>query len=249
MRGLMFMLPVLFCSGLASAQMMQGINGSGSVAGGGATLCTGAGTIARDNNSSSGGYGSGSTNTFAHTVAGSNRVMIVAPVDYQGSHTVSGVTYNGVALTKLASQVGGVESQVQDTEIWYLVAPATGAHDVVVTWSGATTFSAAGSFSYTGVNQTTPFKSSATKANNASTSNESLSTTTDGANCWLIGATYTRTGNPSAGAGTSFIVGVASDLGLWDSNAAVASGTPALAWTSAGKTWPGIIVGALAPTP
>jgi hypothetical protein len=59
------------------------------------------------------------------------------------------VTYNGVALTFLGSATNGT---VQ-SEIWYLKAPPSGSHNVVVTAQNATDVTAT-SMSFTGVDQT-----------------------------------------------------------------------------------------------
>lgn len=76
--------------------------------------------------------------------------------------TVTGITFNGVPLTKITSIVGvpcGAGTTL--SEHWGLVAPAVGAHDVVVTLSallpsGGTIHSAAMQFA--GVHQTTPVR-------------------------------------------------------------------------------------------
>ena len=66
---------------------------------------------------------------------------------------MTGVTYNGVAMT-LGGSLNG--SDGDRTTLFYLVAPATGANNVVVTFS-ATTFSAvAGAVSFSGVHQSAP---------------------------------------------------------------------------------------------
>jgi hypothetical protein len=65
---------------------------------------------------------------------------------------VSGITYNGIPLTQKG--YWPVQPRV---EIWYLVAPPTGAHDVVITFSANLKQGAkAGVMTFTGVNQSTP---------------------------------------------------------------------------------------------
>src|SRR5450432_3851265 len=61
------------------------------------------------------------------------------------------VTYNGTALTFYGSSTNGTVR----SEIWYMQAPASGTHNVVVT-AGAATDVTATSMSFTGVDQTTP---------------------------------------------------------------------------------------------
>jgi hypothetical protein len=54
------------------------------------------------------------------------------------SRTVSGITYNGDALTHISGFPQGTNGASQvSVDMWYIVAPATGTHDVVVTLSGA----------------------------------------------------------------------------------------------------------------
>jgi peptidoglycan/xylan/chitin deacetylase (PgdA/CDA1 family) len=99
--------------------------------------------------------GNGAT-SFSHTVGagGTNRYLIVG-VGYNGSQAVvpSGITYAGVAMTLLhRSALSGVLT----SESWGLVAPATGANNVVTTWSGAQPGTAEGAASFTGVDQSVP---------------------------------------------------------------------------------------------
>jgi len=98
--------------------------------------------------------------TFSHTVgADTNRLLIVG-VSIQNpdaGDTVASVTYGGTNLTNVGARSRGIFAR---TEIWSLVAPATGTYDVVVTLSGTNTASfAAGGISFTGVNQTSPLGS------------------------------------------------------------------------------------------
>jgi hypothetical protein len=84
--------------------------------------------------------------------------LIVGISALLGNSQVSSVTYNGVSLTRLAmsayQNTNGIV--LVQTELWYLLNPSVGTGDVVVTWSGGRRFTA-GSSSYFGVSQTTPF--------------------------------------------------------------------------------------------
>lgn len=87
----------------------------------------------------------GTSATWSHTCTGSDRVLYVAA---SAGVTITGITYNGVSLTILAgSGTGAVLAR--------LVAPATGANNVVVS-TGSSEEIAGVSASYTGVDQTTP---------------------------------------------------------------------------------------------
>ncbi len=73
--------------------------------------------------------------------------------------TTTGVTYGGTGLTLLVGHTeAGGNARV---EIWYLLAPASGTADIVVTQSAANAM-VGGATSWTGVDQTTPFGPNAT---------------------------------------------------------------------------------------
>jgi hypothetical protein len=101
------------------------------------------------------GTGTGSTITVSHTTSGTNRLMLVGiSGSYSsGSPVISGVTYNGVALSLVGSEA---ESNFK-IWIYKLVAPATGTHDVVVSFSTLPDQGCVvGVETFTGVDQTTP---------------------------------------------------------------------------------------------
>ncbi len=123
---------------------------------------------------------SGSLFTSAFTVGSGNSRLLLVNVSYRrlsGSDAVSGVTYNGVALTQLFSTtVGNIVG-----EVWYLLAPSSGAHSVVVTllptnleWVGI------GAISLSDVNQSSPDLSTSTNGaasgDTSATANVSLTT-------------------------------------------------------------------------
>lgn len=90
----------------------------------------------------------GTTLTYSHTVSGTDRALFVAVV-VGGGVAISGVTYNGVAMT-------AVETGSTTYRLFALAAPATGANDVVVTAASAEVIVAV-SASYNGVDQVTPY--------------------------------------------------------------------------------------------
>lgn len=98
------------------------------------------------------GSNTGTPFTWSHTCTGSNLVLLVA-VSLRGQTTVSSISYNGVALSKLDSDTTGTTGSDARSELWALVNPATGAHTVSVALSGSDR--AAGvSVSLTGASQT-----------------------------------------------------------------------------------------------
>jgi len=96
--------------------------------------------------------------TWSHTTAvGDDRILIVGTSTESdtGGHTaqtVSGITYAGVALTKIRSDY------ITDngTELWYLVAPATGANNIVVTMTAVVDGLYGAGLTFTGVDQSNP---------------------------------------------------------------------------------------------
>jgi predicted ribosomally synthesized peptide with SipW-like signal peptide len=117
-------------------------------------LCAGGGGIAVSNvSSTNSGSANASSLTWAHTVSGSNRYLVVGvSINNENSGTVSSVTYNGQALTSLGTATNGTNARV---EMWGMLAPPTGTHNIVVTLSTSQRFTA-GAVSFTGVHQTTP---------------------------------------------------------------------------------------------
>lgn len=93
-------------------------------------------------------------NTFAHTVSGNNRVLFVALENDDGPNEslVSSVTYDGVAMTKVA-YVGPDVSTNSSQYLYVLFNPNLGTHDVVFTLTQAKSVSAV-AVSYTGAANT-----------------------------------------------------------------------------------------------
>lgn len=71
--------------------------------------------------------------TFSHTTAGSNRGLVVGIACRTGVADISGVTYNAVSLT---SEVNSENTNVCGVTTWSLIAPASGANNVVVSLGG-----------------------------------------------------------------------------------------------------------------
>ena len=93
-----------------------------------------------------------SPTTFSITIgANSNRVLFV----WQGLSTTgtTGITYAGVSMTRIGNYTfsGGMYGS-----LWYLVAPATGTNNLVITHGGGDTFTTTYYSAY-GVDQTTPY--------------------------------------------------------------------------------------------
>jgi uncharacterized repeat protein (TIGR01451 family) len=111
----------------------------------------------------------GNSLTFSHTTTGTNLLMVVGVsmnISGRNTTTVSGVTYNGVALTSAGTAISITNRR---TELWYLIAPATGTHNVVVTLSvpgfgNPIIGTVAGAATFTGADQTTPIRTYVTNS-------------------------------------------------------------------------------------
>jgi hypothetical protein len=130
---------------------------------GGVTLDATSGTTASNANA-----------TWSHTVSGTDRLLLVGVALEMDapSHTVSGVTYDGVALT-VVTALHYTTSSARG-EIWRLIAPNIGTHNIVVTFTSITgdLQAALGAVSVTGVHQTTPLGTPA--SNTGNTANASI---------------------------------------------------------------------------
>jgi hypothetical protein len=166
--------------------------------------------------------------TFSHTCTGSLGLLVVgfSGDNFGGADDVSSVTYNSVAMT-LAQKITSATGGDRITYIYYLLGPATGAHNVVITCSSSHLIQG-GAVSYTGVKAsgqpdatTTNFSSTV-----ATTLTTSLTTANDNSWCVLIHGGYDGGSAPTAGAGTTrrTFDGTDGGWGLFDSNGPV---TPA----------------------
>ncbi len=158
----------------------------------------------------------GTTLTYAHTCTGTNLILWVG-VQTPFADTITGVTYNAVAMTRAKTEV----NNANDTRVYlyYLIGPATGTNNVVVTSSGSVSMGSQAA-SYTGVAQSG--QPDATGSNTTASDDTTLTTsiTTVANNCWLVGYAENNAGtNNTAGANT-VMRGTASNRSIMDSGAA-----------------------------
>jgi len=81
-----------------------------------------------------GGNTTATSLTYSHTCTGSNRILFVSVIGAIGSDNVTGATYAGAAMTLVDKQ-----ASARSTYLFYLIAPATGANNVVVS-AGSSSF-------------------------------------------------------------------------------------------------------------
>lgn len=106
---------------------------------------------------------SGTTLTLSVTVSGTNRVLFVWVAVQENSFTnsITGVTYNGTAMTQLEQGVSAEEDTGCRGALFGLVNPATGTNNVVVTFADDTWWAEAVAVVYENVHQIDPWDDTA----------------------------------------------------------------------------------------
>ncbi len=157
--------------------------------------------------------------THAHTTSGSDRAILVG-VNNDSSEATDTVTYAAVSLTEQAENII-TSSTTQKISLWHLLGAATGANNVVASYSG-TCNPSLGAISYTGVLGSIP---DASNNDNQCQTCDSLSTavTTVDDNC-LVVLIARSDGAMSAGAGTTERTADATAFDFYEGDALV---TPA----------------------
>ena len=194
--------------------------------------------IAIDTTSQSGAWNNAESSvTYSHTCNGSDRVLVVFVTNYAGAVTVSGITYNGTALTQVGTRIS-YNSSTRWVTAWVLIAPASGANNVVVTLSG-TDYVRTMATSLTGAYQTTQPNANSSLASTASgTINQSVTTTNTNMLLWGVDTNATGT----SGTGTILLGSGFGELRTHASTASVAAGSNALQLTSVGAIFAGKLV-------
>lgn len=166
--------------------------------------------------------------TFSHTTGGSDRILFCMAYINEGSgqDRVSGITYNGDAMTLVDKNL--IASDY--TYLFYLIAPDTGTNDVVISLNSSVgILGACGS--YTGADQTSQPDSFDTNTAGPAGGATSLTTSTTVVedDSWLVGAGRWMSGGIAAGTG-GFLRQAMVNTGsaYFDSNAAVSSGVQSM---------------------
>lgn len=115
--------------------------------------------------------------TLSHTCAGTNRLLRVNVMHYDSSDDVSGVTYNGVAMTAVPS--GDATNGQYWLSTFYLIAPDTGTHDVIVTVTGNVFDIGITAVSYTDVHQSVPLGTAVTATGTSTAPSVTVSSASD----------------------------------------------------------------------
>lgn len=115
--------------------------------------------------------------TLSHTCAGTDRLLRVNVMHYDSSDDVSGVTYNGVALTPVPS--GDATNGQYWLSAFYLIAPDTGTHDIIVTVTGSVFDIGITAVSYINVHQSVPLGTAVTATGTSTAPSVTVSSASD----------------------------------------------------------------------
>lgn len=194
--------------------------------------------------------GSGTSLTYSHTCSGEERYLAVSVGTHVNQGAVSGVTYNGVAMTNIGTEDGNNNTRIQ---LWGLANPATGANNVVISKAGSTAIRAM-SYSFIGVDQTNPVNTSnvfpRSSWTGVTTFNPSVTASVTG--CLGVLAFFADSGNPlTAGTNTWYETPEATAFGqsIGRNVVSVSGTTVQLTITCSPSQGFGGVLAALAPTP
>lgn len=120
-----------------------------------------------DNSAKLASTGNG-TMTLSLTTSGSDRYLLVG-IGTSTGMTCTGITYAGVSMTQIGSPVDNTDSGAGSRlYVFELIAPASGANDIVASFSGPPSYRTMIGISVTDAHQTTPTGTSATSTTNNS---------------------------------------------------------------------------------
>lgn len=191
----------------------------------------------------------GTSLTWSHTIAQAGEILFVCTRGGNGEgDKISGVTYAGVAMTQIATVT--IASSNQVVSLYYLLAPAIGANNVVVSLSSG--FLIGGSVSYKDVRQSGQPDASTTK-NVSATTSMATTVTSVADKCWTILAAITNGGGLIAGSGSTQrldLTNGANPFIVFDSNAAITpAGSTSMTVSWSGNSEGASIMASFAPAP
>jgi hypothetical protein len=188
---------------------------------------------------------SSATLTKSFTVSsGTDRKLVVAISSKKdgGGGAPSGVTWNGTALAKIDDFTNTSDN---NTSIWYLDAPESGTHNIVITYGAAQGYIAMAAYELTG---SASAYGGTNKGNTDVATSHSITVTVEGSAGIVIDtvATGAIPRDPTVGAGQTAIYhgayGSAPDgLGAGSSYEAHSGSNVAMSWTSASATYWGSV--------
>lgn len=130
------------------------------------------------------------TMTWSHT---NNGDLLLVGLSYRTNEPTVTVTYNGVSMTEVTSTI---RQGVHNLRFFYLANPATGANNIVVTFSTFINYAAAaGAISLSGTDTTSPIGQIGTNATGTATSSTIALSNIDEANSWIVDTIYVNNNN------------------------------------------------------
>jgi hypothetical protein len=160
-----------------------------------------------------------------------NRLLLVTVITATGA-TYTSVTYDGIALTQLATKDNNVH-----VEMWYLVNPPSGTYNIVATKTN-TFGNLIGASTFYNVDQTTPFGTVATASGTSVTS--SLSVASASASQLVVDGIGTDGNDPTNTVGQTQLWNQPPSGGNWPAAAAYKQGTGGtvnMSWTVNSSDW------------
>lgn len=148
--------------------------------------------------------------SWSHTCAADATLLVVLAANREKGLSVTGITYNGTALTKaIRNQEPNEDGAV---EIWYLENPDSGTNTVAVTWSDTNEDRDHVAASFKNTDTSSPLDQTASADGTNATPSVSITPTTD--NQVIVGVAFHETNKGlTVGSGETDLYGL--DLGPW----------------------------------
>ena len=185
----------------------------------------------------------GTTVTKSYTVSGANRLLLVFIHSWVGDN-VSGVTYNGVAMTQTLKQ-NEAPATNYNGYIYSLIAPATGTNNIVV--SGTSMNFSMGAISYTGVAQTGFPDATAVAKSQVANVTGTITTVAD--NAGIVGLFSNDNSMLAAVTNMSIVTGTGLIAAIFESSSfpLTPAGSYSITGNHSGGSWNGMVIVSFAP--
>lgn len=172
--------------------------------------------------------GGASPKTVSYPCTGANRALVVlAYNDTNTTDNVSGITYNGVSMSRQSFSAG---SGITGVSLYTLLNPASGTNNLTVTWSGGGLGRILAA-SFVGVDQTNGINAQNTNGA-AATTTVTNSITTSVAGIWGASLIVNASGTAAASTNINAVRVSSANYSIGDSDGSLgAAGTYSLTWT------------------
>lgn len=191
--------------------------------------------LARDANTGFQSSGGNTLNFTALTVSASDPIIVLG-FTAGTSDNITSVTAGGNAMT----QIQKVQNGSGRWSYLYYIVGESGSVSISISATDSAGFIGGVAASYTGASQTGQPDSSNTNTASSATS-LTVSTTVVASDCWLAGWWYTTGTSIAAGTGASAVATNSDNLGFFDSNATVGTGSQSMQVTSTSGNLAGLM--------